>query len=161
MNFIVTTQDFVLVFRLDALQCALRLSFVERVIRLVEITPLPEAPDIVRGVINLQGQIIPVIDIRKRFHLPPRAMNANDQMIVAKSLRRTAALVVDDVVGLIELGEDSLTAAEEIVPGAKYVEAVAKLEGSLVLIHDLETFLSLDEEQTLSEAMTKVEANDL
>ncbi len=59
-----------IVFTLDEQRYALHLSAVERVICVVEITPLPKAPEIVLGIINVGGQIIPVIDMRKRFRLP-------------------------------------------------------------------------------------------
>ncbi|MBF8302857.1 MAG: cheW40H-4 [Candidatus Dadabacteria bacterium] len=55
------------VLTLDEQRYALHLSAVERIVRVVEVTPLPKAPEIVLGVVNVQGQIIPVINIRKRF----------------------------------------------------------------------------------------------
>lgn len=57
---------------LDGQRYALSLAQVERVIRAVEITPLPQAPEIITGVINVRGRVIPVVDIRKRFRLPVR-----------------------------------------------------------------------------------------
>ncbi len=58
------------VFTLDEQRYVLHLSAVKRIIRVVEITPLPKAPDIVLDVVNVEGQIIPVVNIRKRFRLP-------------------------------------------------------------------------------------------
>ena len=62
-----TAPDQIVVFALDEPRYALPLSAVERVVRAVEITPLPKAPEIVLGVINMQGQVVPAVDIRKRF----------------------------------------------------------------------------------------------
>ena len=61
-----------MVFTLDRQRYALPLSVVERVVRMIEITPVPHTPDIVLGVINAQGRVIPVVDIRRRFRLPTR-----------------------------------------------------------------------------------------
>ena len=72
------------VFTLDERFYAIRLSAVSRVVRAVEITPLPKAPPIVIGVINLGGRIIPVVNIRRRFRLPERELELTDQLIVAQ-----------------------------------------------------------------------------
>ena len=64
--------DQLLVFALGDQRCALYLPVVDRVVRMVEITPLPKAPDIVLGVVNVHGEVIPVINVRKRFGLPQR-----------------------------------------------------------------------------------------
>ena len=71
------------VFTLDEQRYALHLAAVERIIPVVEITPLPKAPDLVLGIINVGGQIIPVIDTRKRFRLPERELNLSDVLITA------------------------------------------------------------------------------
>jgi purine-binding chemotaxis protein CheW len=145
------------VFTLDERLYGLRLSSVSRVIRAVEITPLPKAPPIVSGVINLGGRIIPVINIRRRFGLPERELELTDHLIVARAFRRDGlenegrvlALVVDAVVGVRELSEQETIAAETILPGLEHLEGVAKTDQGMILIHDLGTFLSLEEESVL------------
>jgi purine-binding chemotaxis protein CheW len=129
------------VFKLDDLRYALRLSVVEQVFRAVEITALPKAPEMIEGVINV------------RFRLPPREQALNDQLLVARTARRTVALMVDQVCDVIEREDGRIIAAQEISPGLDYVEGVVKLEGGLVFIHDLDTFLSLDEERKLERAL--------
>jgi len=143
------------VLTLDEQRYALHLSAVERIVRVVEVTPLPKAPEIVLGVVNVQGQITPVINIRKRFRLPEREMNLSDQLIIAHTSRRTVALVADAVSGVIERSEQEVIAAEKVLPGIEYVEGVVKLEDGMILIHDLNKFLSLEEEQALDNAMKK------
>ena len=64
-----------IVFTLNEQRYALYLSVVERIVRIVRITPLPKAPEIVSGVINVAGRIIPVLDTRKRFRLPERGLD--------------------------------------------------------------------------------------
>jgi purine-binding chemotaxis protein CheW len=140
-------------FSLDDRKFALYVSTVQRIIRVVEVTTLPKAPDIVSGIINMQGQVIPVFDIRMRFRLPPREARLADQMIVAIAAKRTVALVVDSVDDVIEIAGEKIIAAEQILPELEYVEGVMKTEGGMVLIHNLERFLSLPEEKILDEAM--------
>jgi purine-binding chemotaxis protein CheW len=140
-------------FSLDHRKFALYVSAVQKIIRVVEVTPLPEAPEIVVGIINMQGQVIPVFDIRMRFRLPARNVQLNDQMIIASATKRTVALLVDSVDDVIEIPEEKIIADEQILPELEYVEGVVKTEGGMVLIHDLEKFLSLHEEKALDEAM--------
>ena len=147
-------RDRIVVFALDEPRYALLLSAVERVVRAVEITPLPKAPEIVLGIITVQGRIIPVIDVRQRFRLPTREMKLDDRFIIARTSRRQVALVVDSVTGFRELTEREIVNTEQALPFADYVKGVAKLEDNLVLIHDLDQFLSLDEEKVIDAALS-------
>lgn len=142
-------------FDLDDWRCALHLAAVERVIHAVEITGLPEAPDVVAGAINVQGRIIPVVKLRKRFGLPARELAPGDQMIITKTSVRPVALVVDAVTGVTEYPAEALVPADTVLPGMHYVEGVAKLDGGMVLILDLDRFLSLEEGQSLDRAMAQ------
>lgn len=132
----------------------LALRAVERVVRLVEVTPLPRAPEIVSGVINVQGQIVPVVNVRKRFRLPEREARLSDQLVIARTSRRLVALLTDGVTGVLERAEREIVAAEAIAPGLEYISGVVKLSDGMVLIHDLDRFLALDEERAIEEAMT-------
>ena len=76
-----------------------------------------------------------------------------DQIIVARTSTRPVALVVDAASGVIECPVERFVTPAAIVPGLEYVKGVAKLEDGMILVHDLDRFLSLDEEQSLDEAM--------
>jgi PAS domain S-box-containing protein len=141
------------VFALDEPRYALPLSVVERVVRSVEITPLPNAPAIVQGAINVQGKIIPVVNIRERLQLPAREINCNDHFIIARTQRRNVALVSDYVAGIRELADGETEITRQSLPFVEYLHGVAKIEDNLILIYDLDAFLSLDEEQMLDNAI--------
>lgn len=143
-----------IIFSLDEQRYALRLSSVERTVRMVEITPLPKAPEIVLGVIDVQGEVVPVLDMRKRFRLPERVPGIADQLIMARTARRRVALVIDAVIDVAALPEDELVEPATILPRLEYVEGVARLGDGIVFIHDLDAFLSIEEEQTLETALT-------
>ncbi len=142
-----------LLFTLDGQSYALGANVVERVIRAVEATPLPKAPGIVQGVINARGEIIPVINLRRRFGLPERAIRVSDRMIIAATSKRRVALVADSVRDVMEADERQISEPDQIAPGTSYVKGVMKLGDELVVIHDLETFLSLDEQTALDTAI--------
>lgn len=141
------------VFLLDVQQFAVHLSSVEGVVRIVEITPLPKAPDIVSGIINYKGAIIPVINVRRRCTIQEREIELSDQLIIANTARRTVALHVDHVSGVIERLQDHIIDAKAILPELQYIEGVIKLEDGMILIHNLDQFLSLEKEKILGEAM--------
>jgi len=107
----------------------------------------------VSGVVNFHGEIIPVINIRQRFNLPGREIESEDQLIIARTSKRLVALVVDSVTGVQEIDPCQLVGAEEAFPYTDYLSGIAKVENNIVLIHDLEKFLSLDEQQVMDEAL--------
>jgi purine-binding chemotaxis protein CheW len=137
------------VFALDEQRYALHLAAVERILPLVEVTPLPKAPEIVLGVVNVHGAVVPVVNMRRRFRLPEIDGNPAHRLILAQTARRRVALVVDSSEGVIETNRNGVTGSEEILPRLEYVEGVVKLPDGLILIHDLDRFLSLDEEREL------------
>jgi purine-binding chemotaxis protein CheW len=145
--------DHAVVFGLDERRMAVPLSVAERVIPAVEITPLPKAPAIVLGIINLQGRLLPVLNLRRRFGLPERELELADQMLIARTARRTVALVVDAVAGVLTLTPEETVPVEDIVPGTQYVNGVVKRADGLIVIHDLDKFLSLDEAIQLEGAL--------
>ena len=142
------------VFSLDEQLFALRLAAVERIVRAVEIMPLPGAPEIVLGMIIVRGQIIPVFNTRRRFGLPVKEINLSDQLIIARLRTRQVALAVDTVRGVHESGEEDTVASERILPFIEHIEGVVKLKDGLILIHELDKFLSLEEEKVLDAAQT-------
>ncbi len=147
--------DKLLVFSLGGQKYALYLSSVMKVVEMVEISPLPKAPEIVLGVINFQGLVIPVFNIRKRFRVPEKKAGLGDKLIIARTSKRPVALVMDEAGEVIESAPAEVTEGKNILPDLEYVEGVIKLDDGMVFIHDLGKFLSLDEKVTLDRAMNE------
>jgi purine-binding chemotaxis protein CheW len=144
------------VFVLSAQRYGIDLAAVDRVLNVVEITILPQAPHVVVGVINLHGRILPVVDLRRRFGLPERAAALRDQLLLARTRRRVVALLADQVLGVaVYDAATQRVAAAEILPGLSQVDGIVKLDDGLLLISDLERLLSLDEEARLDEALAR------
>ena len=146
----------IIAFSLDQQVYALPLNNVMRVIHAVEITNLPKSPDIISGIINVKGQIIPVVNVRKRFGLTTRELSPDDQMIIAYTRKRQIALLVDQVSGIQNISSQQLVNTKETMPYAEYIGGVAKIEDDLILIYDLEQFLNLNEEMELEQAIKKI-----
>jgi len=148
------TSRALVVFCLDGQRYALEFARVQRSIRVVAITPLPEAPPIVLGIMDLGGVVIPVIDTRKRFNHPPRDVRLSDHLIIARAGKRTVALLVDETRGVIEISPESYAPARTILPGLELVDGAIKLTDGLVLVHDLERLLSLEQETAIDIAIS-------
>ena len=143
-------------FNIEEIQYALYLYSVIKVIRSVNITPLPKAPDVVMGIINFHGEIIPVIDIRKLFNLPLKEIGLEDRFIIVKTSYRTIALFVDTVEEVLEVKEDNIKDIEELLPSADYLSGVAKIRNNIILISDIEKLLSINEQQSIDNALQKL-----
>jgi purine-binding chemotaxis protein CheW len=143
------------VFGLDAQRYALPLASVERIVRAVEITRLPDAPAIVLGAINVAGRVLPVLNLRRRFGLPEREIEEADQFLIAHTARGTVVLVVDEALGMLECLATEIIQPTQIAPGLDHLQGVVRLEDGLVLIQDLEKFLSLDEARALDKAINQ------
>ncbi len=148
-----TITDQIVVFTLDGQLYALPLPAVVRVIHAVEIKHLPKAPEIITGIINVKGRIIPVADIRKRFGLPVREIDPDDRLIIADTGKRQVVILVDTVTGIRDLAPGQQEQAKETLPFAEHLRGVAKIDDELILIYDLDRFLSLDEEKELEQAL--------
>ena len=148
-----------LLFTLDGSRYALQLSAVERVLPLVEIAPLPGAPAMVSGVIDCHGHLLPVINMRRRFGLAERPAMLSDQLVVAHTIRRTVALLVDTTLNVITIQSREMVDASEILSGLGQSDGVLKMDNGLVVIHNLTSVLSLDEEGRLDAAMGAASAD--
>jgi purine-binding chemotaxis protein CheW len=153
MNVLDPKQVEVLVFEVGGQRYGLPASVVRELVRAVTIVPLPRAPAIIEGIINIRGKVVPVLDVRTRFRLAPKPAELGDHLVVAWAGERLVALRVDRAVELVRLESHDIEEAKGVVPGMEYISWVAKLPENLVLIHDLRTFLSRAEAAGLDETL--------
>ena len=134
--------DQYLIFTLDKQRYAMGLEGVEKVIRAVEMNTLPEGQDLLLGLINMQGTIIPVLNIRKHFYLPQREMEINDRIIISSASELTVAFIVDTVEGVVEIPEKQVDKSKKIFPKLdQYIDGVGKLKDNTVLIYNMNNLL--------------------
>ena len=144
-------------FLLDGAWYALRLDTVDRVVPAAALTPLPGAPAIVLGLLDIEERIVPVVDIRARFHPPGREMGVDDCFIIATTARWALGILVDAPGEVIEVAEADIDRGYGVLLGSEYIAGVVRLGVGLVLIHDLESFLSLEEEMSIVGAMAEMD----
>jgi purine-binding chemotaxis protein CheW len=158
VNMMPSTQ--LVVFTLDGQPFALDLAMVHRVVPAIEVTSLPNAPSVILGVVNIQGELLAVVDLRRRFGLPERDISLSDQLIIANITRqestRRIALLVDAVTGIRAVAQDEILEGTEIVSGLEHVRGVVKIANDLILVHNLERCLSLHEEKVLEGALAEM-----
>jgi purine-binding chemotaxis protein CheW len=140
----------ILVFAVGEAIHALPLAGVEKVEFAVEVAPFPDAPHVFIGAIDWKGLILPVMSMRRRLHLPERGVRASDRIIIVKTSRRRLALLVDEVVGIRPCRAGDVTSAYSLSDGLGCVAGATRAADGIVLIHDLEQFLSEADEKALA-----------
>lgn len=146
-------ENLILVFRVGEHRFGLLSSVVERVVRMVEITPLPQAPGPVHGVIEAGGVILPVLSIRRRFGMPERLGDPDDFLVLARMSKRRVALAAEEIIEVREAGEDWVE-RKDLGLSPEAVAGVVRAPDGLIVIQDLETFLLPVEEGQLDEALS-------
>ena len=127
----------VVVVRLDAREYALPLDRVLEIALMVDITPVPEAAEWLKGVIDYRGSVVPVVDLRRRLGLKTRDVDASTPLVIVSSAPRVLALIVDEVEGLVEMSSRDITRAEDRDPHAA-VGAIARHDERVLLVLDLD-----------------------
>ncbi len=131
----------ILLFEVDGRRFGFLAAEVREIVRVVTITRLPQAPDLVEGVVNLRGQIVPVIDLRRKLGLAAKLIALSDHLVVANHEKFPLAVRVDRALGLWADGAGS----PQIGP-----ERVARLADGLAPILDLGALVTSDERRTLA-----------
>lgn len=128
---------------LDDQRYALQLTQVSRVVRMVEITPLPAASPGVLGVVNVQGEVLSVLDLRYCLQQRKRRLEPQDLLVIAQAAGGRVALAADAVEGVRGFPKQLLLPETEPSPRSDYLQGVLKLPDGLVLLCDLERLVSL------------------
>lgn len=136
--------DAVVVFALGESRFALSMRVVERVIRAVEVSPLPGHPPEMLGVINLHGRLVPVYDIRARFGHAMREVRTSDHLVIARTGERVVAVLVDRAVDVVSASDTSVRLPADALPGLGDLSGVVMQADGIVPIHDLSRFLPLE-----------------
>jgi len=144
--------DQILVFSVGGSMHALYLANVEKAELSAELIPLPEAPSTVIGAVNWKGWVLPVLSMRRRLHLPDRAISTGDRFIITRYSRRRIVLVVDESVGVQTVERGDITKSGDIADGLGAVAGAARVPDGIVLIQDPELFLSEEDENVLEES---------
>lgn len=142
-----------LVFAIGEGRYGVEVRVVQEVVRAVLITPLPGAPPVVEGIIDVRGQIVPVYDLRARLGLRPRGLNVHDRFILAWAGDRLVALHAERTEWLVTVAEDALERSGAVTLGGRRLVGAARTPDGIILITDLSAFLDDAERTALEDAL--------
>lgn len=130
----------------------LELLRVKEVIRIREITWLPKAPTFVKGIINLRGDVIPIIDLRDKFGLESQAHTATTRVIVVEVEGRLMGMVVDSASQVVRIPTNQIDPPPPVLGGfsREFITGVGKLDDKLVILLNADAILTMDEKIALS-----------
>ena len=125
-------------FYLDKLMFGVELQKVQEVMRYLELTPIPLAPDVVSGLMNLRGQIVTAVDLRRRLELPNRPDDMLPMNVVIRSADGAVSLLVDEIGDVVEVDDDSFERPPETLQGKvrEVILGVHKLDKHLLHVLD-------------------------
>jgi purine-binding chemotaxis protein CheW len=132
------TNKHLVCFRLDKHYYAIPLNYVDRVLRMVAIAKVPDAPEWMMGVIDLQGQVIPVLNLRKRFNLPEQTIHPDNRMIVLHHQKRLYAITADEVTQVTEISQMTSNQNHDMMDENIPVLHVLRHDGHLIMVLDPE-----------------------
>jgi purine-binding chemotaxis protein CheW len=158
-------QQACLIFSIDGHLFALPALNVVHIIRAVAITPLPDGPDLVTGFLNRAGQFIPVMNLRRQFHLPHKTLQVSDRLILAEAYGFNVAFIADAVEDVAPLYPKPLSESEDLLtddmkngdlfPGMeKFIKGVAGLNSRTVLIYDIHSLFPEEAVSLATDAIT-------
>jgi purine-binding chemotaxis protein CheW len=144
-------QEHLVTFFLTGEEYGVDVRLVQEIIRVVEITHVPRAPEFIKGVINLRGRIIPVIDLKKKLDLGEVDVQRQTRVVVIRLRDRLIGLLVDGASQVLKVPVSTIEAApEEVVEiDANYIRGVAKLDKRLIILVDLPKILGMEREAAL------------
>lgn len=138
-----------LTFRLGDETFAINVMQVQEVLRATEIAPVPGAPEFVLGIINLRGNVVTVIDARKRINLDYREVDEDSRIVITEAGRQVVGILVDCVAEVLEMEDSEIEPAPNVGKdeSSKYIQGVVNRDQTLIILVDLDKLLS-DEEWT-------------
>jgi purine-binding chemotaxis protein CheW len=134
-------------------RCGLPAEAVVEIHPAVQLAPLPDAPEIVLGLVNRRGRALPVLDLRRRLGLPPRRLQVADRLVVLRVPDREVALLVDAAVDVLTVEATLVDEAVMRSTQAALSQSVVVLPDGLLVVLDVGSFLSSTDVEALDAAM--------
>jgi purine-binding chemotaxis protein CheW len=148
-------------FRVGAETFGVPINFVHEIVRVPDITSVPDSPEFVEGVINLRGKIVSVVDLRKRFGETNIDPHKKNRVIVVESEGKLVGLIVDAASEVLRIPNGDIEPPPSILQNSEssYVTGVGKFQNRLIILVDLKRVLQRGELRKLSEVGEAVSVN--
>jgi purine-binding chemotaxis protein CheW len=141
-------------FKLGEEEFVLDILKVQEIIKLVDITPVPNSPDFVEGVINLRGKVIPIVSLRKRFGFQDKEKDSQTRIIVVEIEKKLVGFIVDHVTEVLRIPSSTIEPPPPLVSkiGSEYLKGVGKLDERLLIVLDVDKILSVEEKNAIQKS---------
>jgi len=149
-----TQKDKYLTFYIGTEDYGISIEYVTEIIGIQSITEIPEMPDFIKGVINLRGKVIPVMDVRTRFKLPPREYDERTCIIVVEIDGTSVGMVVDTVNEVADIPEDQVEPPPKSKhKGGSFIQGLGKIGKEVKILLDINKILYDEELESITEAV--------
>lgn len=141
------------IFKLGSEEYGVDIMRVKEISEFKESTKVPNSPYFVDGIINLRGEIIPIINLKKRFNIESEGINSDTRIIVINLNEKNVGFVVDEASQVLRINDEDIDPAPEIIAGVdrQYINGVGKIDDKIVILLDLEKILSDKEKEKIEE----------
>ncbi|MEM0982850.1 MAG: chemotaxis protein CheW [Planctomycetota bacterium] len=141
-------------FEVNGEEFAVDILAVQEINRMLDLTRVPQSPPEIEGVINLRGRIIPVMDLRTRFNMPPAERDDNNRIVVVEIRGRVIGFVVDKVHEVLRISSSIVDTAPDMVTSVDtdFIDGVGKLEDRLLILLNLGRMISAEDLEAISAA---------
>ena len=139
-------------FHLESEKYGIKVMQVQEVLRMTEIAPVPGAPHYVLGIINLRGNVVTVIDTRRRFGLPDVENNDETRIVIVEANNNVVGILVDSVAEVVDLKMSDIETAPNVGndESSKYIQGVSSRDEELLILVDVDKLLSEEEWQEVA-----------
>lgn len=156
MNDVVDTNDDSIIqwvtFHLENEKYGIKVMQVQEVLRMTEIAPVPGAPHYVLGIINLRGNVVTVVDTRRRFGLPDAEADDETRIVIIEADNNVVGILVDSVAEVVDLKASEIETAPNVGndESSKYIQGVSSRDDELLILVDVNKLLSDEEWQEVA-----------
>jgi len=150
-------------FKVEQENYGVHIKEVQEIIRMPEVTHLPQADDYIKGIINLRGNIIPIINMRTRFHMGKKEYTDITRVIVLSIKDKLVGIIVDSVFKVLELKDVEIEDAPEIINelSKKYIEGIGKVNDNMIIILKIDEVLTAHEFNNLDGILKKTKKEEI
>ena len=144
-----------LAFALDDETFCIEIKYVTEIIGIQPITRVPEVPDFIKGIINLRGRIVPVIDMRLKFGKLPMEYNDRTCIIVVETKTLSVGFIVDNVAEVVSIDDENIVPPPDVRVGmqSNYIKGIGKVGNDVKLLLNCEKLLDEDIQEPMAEAV--------
>ncbi len=146
----------IVTFKLEDDEYGLEIDLIQEVRKMKKVVYVPEAPAFVVGLIKLRGEVIPVMDLRKRLGLSTKEREKSTRIIIVKVGDHNLGVIVDSVEEVIGISEQNIDHPDSVLAHVDFLKGVGKAPGRMILIIDINKLLSLKEKKLLGKVSQKV-----